>query len=93
VATVPPRRVLELGAETVTGDVLQNLSFERYRALTSIAVAPVLVLSQEATQGLAPARENPDAGEAKHREYALTWFSLAATTLALWIGLNVKRAK
>ena len=37
--------------------------------------------------------ETPDAGIAKHREYSLTWFSLAATLAALWVGLNLKRAR
>jgi surfeit locus 1 family protein len=92
-ATVPPRRVLELSSETVSGNVWQNLSIERYRERTSIPVAPVVILAEEPAPGLVPVRENPDAGEAKHREYALTWFSLAATTLALWIGLNLRRAR
>jgi surfeit locus 1 family protein len=92
IATIPPRRVLELAAETVSGNVWQNLSIERYRERTSIPVVPILVLSEAPAAGLAPVRESPDAGEAKHREYALTWFSLAATTLALWIGLNLRRA-
>ena len=92
-ATVPPRRVLELSSETVSGNVWQNLSIERYRERTSILIAPIVILAEESTPGLVPVRENPDAGEAKHREYALTWFSLAATTLALWIGLNLRRAR
>ena len=43
--------------------------------------------------GLAARREKPDAGIAKHREYALTWFSLAATALVLWIALNLRRVR
>jgi surfeit locus 1 family protein len=92
-ASTPPQRVLELAAETVSGNVWQNLSIERYRQRTSIPVVPILVLAEGSSPGLVPVRESPDAGEAKHREYALTWFSLAATTLALWIGLNLKRAR
>jgi surfeit locus 1 family protein len=92
-ASVPPRRVLELSSETVAGNVWQNLSIERYRSHTGIAVLPVVILSDAAAPGLTPVRENPDAGEARHREYALTWFSLAATTLVLWIALNLKRAR
>jgi cytochrome oxidase assembly protein ShyY1 len=26
----------------------------------------------------------------KHMEYMLTWYSLALTVLALWVGLNLK---
>lgn len=92
-ATLPPKRYLELGTQTVQGDVWQNLSVERYRAQTGIAVLPVVVLADAAAPGLTPVRARPDAGVEKHREYALTWFSLAATTLALWIALNLKRAR
>jgi cytochrome oxidase assembly protein ShyY1 len=31
-------------------------------------------------------------GAEKHREYALTWFSLAGTALVLWIVMNLRRA-
>ena len=92
-ATLPPSRFLELGSQTVSGNVWQNLTLDRYRATTRAAVLPVLVLSDAPGEGLAAVRETPDAGVAKHREYALTWFSLAATTLVLWIALNLKRAR
>lgn len=89
-ASVPPRRILELSTDTVAGSVWQNLSIERYRERYAIPVLPVVILA-DAQPGLVAVRESPDAGEAKHREYALTWFSLAATTLVLWIALNLKR--
>ena len=92
-ATLPPRRFLELGKETVSGAVWQNLSIDRYRATTRAAVAPVVVLADAPGAGLVAVHEAPDAGVAKHREYALTWFSLAATALVLWIALNVKRVR
>jgi surfeit locus 1 family protein len=92
-ATVPPRRVLELAPETVSGNVWQNLSIERYRSRTGIAVLPVVVLADAAAPGLAAVHEQPDAGAARHREYALTWFSLAATTLVLWVALNLKKVR
>lgn len=93
VAVLPPARVLELSAETVTGNVWQNLSIERFRAVTKLPVLPVLVLDDHPAPGLAPMRERPDAGMAKHQEYALTWFSLAATTLVLWLVLNTSRRR
>lgn len=91
-ATLPPARYLELSAETITGDVWQNLSIARYRDRTGLDVLPVVVLADEPAPGLAAVRETPDAGVAKHREYALTWFALAATTLILWLALNTHRA-
>ena len=92
-ATLPPKRYLELGPQTVQGDVWQNLSLERYRTQTGIAILPVVVLADAAAPGLRPVRDKPDTGVERHREYALTWFSLAATTLVLWIVLNLKRAR
>jgi surfeit locus 1 family protein len=93
VATLPPKRVLELSADTITGNVWQNLSIERYRRQTGNAVLPIVILADRPAPGLAAVSERPDAGIAKHREYALTWFALAATVLALWIALNLRRAR
>lgn len=93
IATVPPRRYLELSPETVTGNVWQNLSIERYRARTGLDVLPVVVVASAPAPGLAAIVERPDAGVAKHREYELTWFLLAATVLVLWLALNLRRAR
>jgi surfeit locus 1 family protein len=88
----PPARYLELGAQTVSGDVWQNLSIERYAAASGLALLPVVVLQGAPAPGLAPVREAPDAGIAKHVEYAFTWFALAATALSIWVALNLRRA-
>ena len=92
-ATLPSSRLIELSSETVSGNVWQNLTIERYRRTTKAPVLPVLILSDSPGEGLAAVRETPDAGVARHREYALTWFSLAATTLVLWIALNLRRVR
>ena len=92
-ATTPPARFMELSTETITGNVWQNLSIARYRERMGLEVLPVVILPDASTPGLVAVREKPDAGIAKHEEYALTWFSLAATALALWIVLNVRREK
>jgi surfeit locus 1 family protein len=91
-ASLPPARFLELG-EAVSGNVWQNLTIERYRRTTKSRVLPVIVFPDAAEAGLESVHETPDAGVAKHREYALTWFALAATTFALWIGLNMRRVR
>jgi surfeit locus 1 family protein len=90
-ATVPSLRYVELSADTVAGSVWQNLSIERYAARTGRDVLPVVVLARPPAPGLAAVEERPDTGIAKHQEYALTWFSLAATVAALWVGLNLRR--
>lgn len=90
-ATLPPARFLELSQETVTGNVWQNLTVARYSARAGREVLPVVILASPPGPGLAAVEEKPDAGIAKHREYSLTWFSLAATVAALWVGLNLRR--
>ena len=92
-ATRPPARYRELSAQTVVGDVWQNLSIERYAAQSGLKLLPVVVLADAPAPGLAAVSEKPDAGVAKHYEYALTWFALAATVLALWLALNVRRVR
>jgi cytochrome oxidase assembly protein ShyY1 len=42
------------------------------------------------SKGLTLQAERPDAGVEKHVEYMLTWYSLALTVVALWIGLNLR---
>jgi surfeit locus 1 family protein len=93
IASLPPARFIELSAETVAGDVWQNLSIERYRERTGLAVLPFVILDRHPSGGLAAVQDQPDAGAARHREYALTWFSLAATVLALWLALNTRRTR
>jgi surfeit locus 1 family protein len=92
-ATVPPARFIELSGETISGNVWQNLSIARFRAQARLETLPVVVLPDTPTPGLVAIHERPDAGVAKHREYELTWFALAATVAALWVALNVRRAR
>jgi surfeit locus 1 family protein len=90
-AIVPPRRFVELSADTVAGNVWQNLSIERYARTMRMAVLPVVVLADEPAPGLVAVHEKPDAGIAKHIEYEYTWLALAATAVALWLALNLRR--
>ena len=91
VATTPPARFLELSSETVSGNVWQNLTLDKYKTRTGIEVLPVVVLAQPPAEGLAFVHEKPDFGVGKHREYALTWFSLAATVAVLWLVFAFRR--
>lgn len=91
-AALPPR-FLELSADVIQGTVFQNLAIDRYRAWSGLDVLPFVVLADAPAPGLAPLRERPDAGVAKHREYEFTWFLLAATAGALWLGLNLRRVR
>jgi surfeit locus 1 family protein len=91
IATRPPERFLELSSRTVAADVWQNLSIERFGQVAGLAVLPVVVLLDRPPAALVAVREKPAARIEKHIEYAFTWFALAATTFALWLGLNLKR--
>lgn len=91
-AVIPSQRFLELSGDAVTGNVWQNLVLERYAARDGREVLPVVILAARPGPGLAAVEERPDEGIAKHREYSLTWYSLAATVAALWIGLNLRRS-
>lgn len=90
-ATVPPKRFIELSSDTVTGNVWQNLQVERYAAATHLAVLPVVILDDHPPAGLAPVHQEPDAGIAKHVEYEYTWLAFALTAVALWVVLNLRR--
>ena len=91
-AVLPPARFVELSADTVEGDVWQNLSMERYAKRVNAPVVPVVLLASPPGEGLVAVEERPDAGIAKHREYSLTWFSLAVTVAVLWVALNLRKA-
>ena len=90
-AALPPKRYLELSADTVSGNVWQNLSLARYAERMRMDLVPVVVLAERASDGLAPVREKPDTGIEKHREYELTWYSLAATLVGLWIWYSFRK--
>jgi surfeit locus 1 family protein len=90
-AALPPKRFLELSSETVSGNVWQNLSLARYSERMRVDLVPVVVLADRSSEGLAPVREKPDTGIEKHREYELTWFSLAATLAVLWTWYSFRR--
>ena len=91
-ATMPPARVLELSAETVSGDVWQNLSIEKYRSRMRLDMLPIVLLAAPPGPGLIAVEDQPDAGILKHQEYALTWLALAVTAATLWVALNLRRA-
>lgn len=91
--TIPSKRFLELTANAAEGHVWQNLTIERYQQATKMDVLPWILLASKISPSspqLALQTERPDAGVEKHVEYMLTWYSLALTVVALWIGLNLR---
>ena len=91
VLTLPSSRFLELVPETIQGNVWQNLTVERYRRASGHDVLPLVLLAKNSDAQLKSVSENPDARAEKHVEYMLTWYSLAATIVVLWVTLNIKR--
>lgn len=90
---LPGTRFLELAPSTVQGNLWQNLTVERYRATNKLDVLPLVLLARASDTALKPVTEQPDARAEKHVEYMLTWYSLAATVVVLWVALNLKRER
>jgi surfeit locus 1 family protein len=85
-----PRAFEPAGAKH-TGTVWQNVSVEEFAAWSGLALEPTVFEQHSALDdGLVRDWPRPDAGVAMHESYALQWYSLAALSLALFIGLNLK---
>lgn len=93
VLMLPGTRFLELAPTTIQGNLWQNLTIERYRASSKLDVLPLVLLAKTSDASLKPVTEQPDARAEKHVEYMLTWYSLAATVIVLWLALNLKRER
>ena len=89
VLVLPNTRFLELTPTTIQGSVWQNLTIDRYRMASRLDVLPLVLLAKISDAPLKPVSERPDARVEKHVEYMLTWYSLAATIVVLWVSLNV----
>lgn len=89
--SVPSSRFLELSAQTIENRVWQNLTIDRYRAITGLDALPYVLLADEAEPPLKRVVERPDARVEKHVEYMLTWYSLAVTVVIIWVVTNLRR--
>jgi cytochrome oxidase assembly protein ShyY1 len=93
-ATLPPKRYLELEADTGTGALRQNLDIERIAASSGLALLPFVV---EQTDPVNPPDDllrewsPPDFGIERHLSYMVQWYSLATLTIVLWLALNWRR--
>jgi len=92
IAVLPPRRIVELSAQTMEGKVWENLVLDRYRAAHPIRIQPV-VLEQHNDLGDGLVREwpRPAAGADQHLARALTWYLLAAVAVAYYVAASVRR--
>lgn len=93
-ATIPPRRYLELKADTGAAVLRQNLDIERIAASSGLALLPFVV---EQTGPITPSDDllrewpKPDFGIERHLSYMVQWYSLAALAIVLWLVLNWRR--
>lgn len=87
----PMARVFELPGAAPQGRVWQNLTLERYREATGLALQPVILQqTSEADDGLLRAWDRPDLGIDKHRGYAFQWFGLAVAA-AVFFAVTILR--
>ena len=76
----------------MTGQVWQNLTFERVEQQLGLRVLPIILLQQNGQDAnLSPVKERPDFKIDTHRGYAFQWFALTATLLVIYVVVNSKR--
>ena len=92
IAVLPSRRFVELGPDSSSGPLRQNLVLEREeRRLALKLQAFVIEQTSEAPDGLAREWERPDAGVERNRGYALQWYAFAVLAVILYVALGFKR--
>jgi len=99
VAVLPPRAGFRIGPAFPEGEgwpsVWQYLEMDTYARRVDVPVQPFVILLEPDSPagGFVRHWARLDAGIATHQGYALTWFSLAAVLLAIYISLNLQRCK
>lgn len=93
-ALPPTSRYLELGRETVTGRVWQNLDLERYSEVHALALQPIVIRQyNDLDDGLSRDWRAFDTGVDKHHAYALQWFVMSALILVVYVAFHVRRKR
>ena len=91
-ALPPSHRYVELSPQTVSGNVWQNLSLERYAQQYGLTLQPVVIQqSNDLPDGLVRAWRRPDTGVDTHRAYALQWLAMSLSIAILYLVLHVRR--
>jgi surfeit locus 1 family protein len=91
---VPPKRVLELAPESGTGPLRENLVLERERERLGLALQPFVILqTSPAGDGLVRDWQRPDTNVARHRSYALQWYSFAALAAIFYVLVCTRRVE
>lgn len=88
----PEIRTFEISGAIEEGPVWGRFSLDRYQEITGLRMQPIMILQKDAIEdGLIRAWDKPNSGASKNIGYAVQWFSLAITTIVIFIVLNVKR--
>jgi surfeit locus 1 family protein len=94
IAVIPSSRFVELGSDTQSGPVWQNLTLARFRQWSELDLQPVVLQqTSDSKDGLARVWDRPDLGIDKHRGYALQWYSFAILIFILYVALNFRPRK
>jgi surfeit locus 1 family protein len=93
-ARVPGSKFLELSGQYAEGRLWQNLTIDRYRQWSQLALQPIVMLQMSAADdGLIREWGRPDMGIDKHRGYAFQWYALSAVVAVFSIVLAVRRQR
>ncbi len=95
-AIVPGTRFFTLGENRAPSEwqsVWQNLDLQRYGQSVGFAVQPVVIQldPDNASAGFVREWRRPDARVQTNLNYAIQWWTFAATTLALWLVFSFRR--
>jgi len=98
-AIVPGTRFLTLGADAQSSkadwqSVWQNLDMERFGKAVSFPLQPIVIQldpDNRTAGGFAREWSRPDARRQSNLNYAIQWWTFAATTVVLWLVLNFRK--
>jgi len=92
IVSSPEVKTFSLAGEEASSKVWNNFDSARFQQLTGYNIQPIIVLQQNnVDDGLIRDWVRPDSGASKNIGYAIQWFSLALTTIVIFLILNVKR--
>ncbi len=97
-ASVPGSRFFTLEADNASiksewQSVWQNLDMERYSQAVNFPIQPIVIQldAQSAAGGFVREWPRPDERLQTNLNYAIQWWSFAATTVVLWLVVNYRK--
>ena len=90
---VTPGKAFELGPDSESSPVRQNLVIEREQRRLGVGLQPfVIQQTSDAQDGLQRSWARRDAGADRNKAYALQWYALAILGALLYVVLSTRRA-